>query len=952
MSEAKSEKVKARWKSLTQPTAEVFSPITNPPAARPSESINIMTEFAADSNDNLCFSADNSAKKSKSFFRDLSNMDGRKKKLLSSTGEGAVALAAWGGLPIPLHGVVAAEGVQNPRPGHPEDWECSCNAYWRKQARLKGLEFTPCTRKGKIPNERNWEKMTIDNADAARALWLTAKHRNANVGMIMGERSGLVALDVDGELGKQSLAALESLYGPLPKTVTTITGSGGRHYLFRIPAGVKIKNSAKALGAKALGIEVTNLDIRGDGGQVVCPTSRHPNGNLYQWADGCSPDDIPFNQIPEMPGWLVQGCEDAKASNGKAASTAQKATGGQVSSPAADTFAKAGTALAGGSGGGYERFLAQIGDGDGLPGFNAPIWQSMLSFFSTHGPDADAEPMLERLREEIATAPRKPDRGTATKYDDDAYLAEQVEKARDQIRSNPSKGLPENVFRTAAEGVAAMNKVLAAVYPGGKTRFATYDRGALKLMSRYDAEARFANWRYIDPEDKQGKRLLPLFKAWLSSSDRREYADIGFEPGLDDPGFLNLWQGFAIEPNSGGSWKLMRRHLLEVVCGGDVGYFVRLIAWLAQMVQAPRKKTGTAVVIVGKKGVGKSILTEYVGRFLGAHMVKVASERHLTGNFNSHLGQALLIVAEEAIWGGNKKLDGILKDMITSPTMVLERKGIDAIEVANHARLILLSNEKRVVPASSDERRYFMLEANDIYRGDEDYFNALAAEMEGDGPAAMLHDLLNFDFGVVNLRQPPMTRALKAQIFENLDYQERWLFDLLADGAFVDEWGGAIEASFDWQDKEIAVAKKDVFACYDRYVTAYGRGNRHATPNEIGSFLKKALPGVQDHRAAGPGRTWHYVFPALPDLRAAFATKYNVEFEDGVALAPGLPKSVADRFRDFGEAMILDSSAASLGHVPPVLAWEHPWTPMTREHLERVCPESSLLRPGVKLIGA
>ena len=54
---------------------------------------------------------------------------------------------------------------------------------------------------------------------------------NLNIGIHMGH--GLIALDMDEKPGKMSgseaLARLEELHGPLPLTLTSITGSGGQH---------------------------------------------------------------------------------------------------------------------------------------------------------------------------------------------------------------------------------------------------------------------------------------------------------------------------------------------------------------------------------------------------------------------------------------------------------------------------------------------------------------------------------------------------------------------------------------------------------------------------------------------------------------------------------------------------------------------------------------------------
>ena len=87
--------------------------------------------------------------------------------------------------------------------------------------------------------------------------------KNFNVGIRTGEESFIV-IDFDSYKHDQSLAALESQYGKLPKTRTVKTCSNGLHLLYKHP-GVRVPCSA---GKLAQGV-----DVRGDGGYVVAPPS-------------------------------------------------------------------------------------------------------------------------------------------------------------------------------------------------------------------------------------------------------------------------------------------------------------------------------------------------------------------------------------------------------------------------------------------------------------------------------------------------------------------------------------------------------------------------------------------------------------------------------------------------------------------------------------------------------
>lgn len=124
--------------------------------------------------------------------------------------------------------------------------------------------------------------------------WWT-EYPDANVGIRTGKESGFIVIDIDGEIGDYYLEKLVSQYGVLPDTVISITGSGGKHILFKYPniPNVVIKNKVNWL---------EKIDIRGDGGYIVAPPSIHPNGRQYEWELSSRPNEI---EIAELPNWLL-----------------------------------------------------------------------------------------------------------------------------------------------------------------------------------------------------------------------------------------------------------------------------------------------------------------------------------------------------------------------------------------------------------------------------------------------------------------------------------------------------------------------------------------------------------------------------------------------------------------------------------------------------------------------
>jgi putative DNA primase/helicase len=159
------------------------------------------------------------------------------------------------------------------------------------------------TRITKAPYTQHGLKDATTNAEQIREWW--AQWPNAGIGIATGsidpegklERSGFFALDRDDDKGgKISLESLEFEHGLLSETLISRTGGGGRHYLYRMPAGREVRNKqAEASGLPA------GIDTRGTGGYIIAPPSMHESGNTYEWEIG--PDDEV--EIADAPAWLL-----------------------------------------------------------------------------------------------------------------------------------------------------------------------------------------------------------------------------------------------------------------------------------------------------------------------------------------------------------------------------------------------------------------------------------------------------------------------------------------------------------------------------------------------------------------------------------------------------------------------------------------------------------------------
>lgn len=289
----------------------------------------------------------------------------------------------------------------------------------------------------------------------------------------------------------------------------------------------------------------------------------------------------------------------------------------------------------------------------------------------------------------------------------------------------------------------------------------------------------------IQVRDPQGKPKV-IAKSWAEwwrdHVNRRQYDRVVFEPGSKQrPNVLNLWQGWGVTP-AAGDWSLFQSHLLEVVCSGNATHYNHLLFWLARMVQHPEQPAESAVVLAGLKGTGKGVVGRYLLHLCGPHGRPITSAEQLTGRFNGHLRDCFFVFADEAFFAGDKRHERILKPLITEPVVMVEAKYQDAVSVRNMLHLIMASNEDWVVPASHDERRYFVLRVSGSHANDRTYFAALDAQMEAGGLAAMLYDLLAMDLSGHDHRHVPDTDALAGQKVRSLADEDRWLLDLLTRG--------------------------------------------------------------------------------------------------------------------------------------------------------------------------
>ncbi len=325
----------------------------------------------------------------------------------------------------------------------------------------------------------------------------------------------------------------------------------------------------------------------------------------------------------------------------------------------------------------------------------------------------------------------------------------------------------------------------------------------LTSQSFGDFANRYAH-RKVQVGTKKGvPAFMPLGKWWLTNEDRLQYHSIVFSPGQETPGRLNLWKGFAVEPRNGNPCDLWLKHLHDNVCSHNKDHYEYLLNWMANVVQRPGEQGHVAVVLRGMRGTGKGKFANVFGSLFGSHYIPVSNSTHMVGKFNAHLRACVVLFADEAFFAGDKQHESVLKALITEPTMAIEGKHKDVVVAKNCTHLILASNESWVVPAGTEERRFFVLDVANTSIQDKAYFSAIDAQMDNGGREALLHMLLARDISGFEVRTAPKTDALTDQQLISFNPTQEWWFQKLDEGRLLpthENWTGEVAIDLLYED--------------------------------------------------------------------------------------------------------------------------------------------------------
>lgn len=306
------------------------------------------------------------------------------------------------------------------------------------------------------------------------------------------------------------------------------------------------------------------------------------------------------------------------------------------------------------------------------------------------------------------------------------------------------------------------------------------------------------------------------FDLWMEATSRREYSDVVFKPfaptvkgkrlqeewesrnkSLPIPTY-NRFTGFPVEPDSKANpqerCQLILNHLRDVICNGDNAVYDWVLHWIANKFQNPSAahKNRTALAMTGGQGVGKSMFVHFLGSILGDKQYLVVNDYNLLiQEFSVIRDEHLLVFCDEAGFNQVRSVMNKIKPLISDSTIEKNQKYLESKTIDFAGDLIFATNEKMAAPLEADDRRYCVLEIKKKFSQAEkaQYFEALKAEMDGEGKAAFYAYCLQLDlenwFSMGNvLDQAPETEARTEQKLMYMDDVSNWWMWVLENRTF------------------------------------------------------------------------------------------------------------------------------------------------------------------------
>jgi P4 family phage/plasmid primase-like protien len=390
---------------------------------------------------------------------------------------------------------------------------------------------------------------------------------------------------------------------------------------------------------------------------------------------------------------------------------------------------------------GFEGYLALVGDGPGLQGFNNPLCSAVAACARQHGVGLDRAALMGRLREVIGSAPKKPER---TQHEIERYLSDNY--LDNLIASAISKYGASGIVLPDKDHMARARKFRESAHPNlvhYRGTFWNWDAGAYSIVvdDTIDADT----WTFLDgaaairgkgnhrmqvpfhPNRTSVAETIAALKAvamintkietpsWLDGENKPQPAHlISFPNGLldlrdnrlhpPDPSFFTtaaLGFNYVAEAPPPVNWS---QFLSEIYAGDDCENEMQQVQEIFGYLLTADVSHQKAFFFIGPKRSGKGTMLRMLQHLLAPSAVAGPTLKSLGSQFGLQplIGKQVAVIDDLRV-GSSKDTEVLIENMLKITGrghFTIDRKFTTAWEGTLPLKLVLLSN---VMPKLGDD---------------------------------------------------------------------------------------------------------------------------------------------------------------------------------------------------------------------------------------------------------
>lgn len=427
---------------------------------------------------------------------------------------------------------------------------------------------------------------------------------------------------------------------------------------------------------------------------------------------------------------------------------------------------------------------------------------------------------------------------------------------------------PEKIIGPCPNRAKAIKELserfVALLTPAGNVTFVDL----LSKAKGYDASLPYAqlsnktNLQIYHPTkfyDTSTAKMVREVDALLDSPELRMANGVVYDPTttdviVTDNGIqkININCGFAVEPERGDLPKVFFDHL-EASMGREAATW--LLDWIAHLIQTPKEKPGTAVILRGHQGSGKTVIGNIICAMIGRrHAYKGSFQANfLRDTYNGQASGKLFMQLDEMELGlsNRRNIEAAIKVATTDTTIQINEKyGGSRLEDSYH-RYLFTSNAQMPIPVYVDDRRLSVFDVKKalIHEDPEFWTKMWDITTNPKALSALLYFFLTRKI-TTNVKRPPNTDAREDMVSQSdpfLEFFEEWFHG----DQVPRELERTIEGSGrddEWEQRSVMVSKSRLYDHYEHWIKRKGKERDTRTRHALFAMVK-AIFGEQDNRS-------------------------------------------------------------------------------------------------------